>query len=181
MRISLHERDCIRQATFEVAGPGEPIGPRRQMQGVTRVKNAHPRRWGELTGSSVFPKTLRYTEEAMRRSAVLLVMLFAMLWQSMALARPGSTVNVMADFEHAALHWQGEGHHHHEDGSFHQDDSQASTFHVLSDHLTVTTALLPTSLHHLPPSDAARSGVLHDARVPDPFLDGPLRPPRSDA
>lgn len=145
------------------------------------VKHAHPQRWGYLNVSSVVPKTLRYTKTTMRRSAVLLVMMFAMLWQSMALARPGSTVNVMADLEHAALHWQGEAHHHHEDGSFHLDDSPSSTFHVLSDHLTVTTALLPTSSHHFLPGDAARCDVLNDVRVPDPFLDGPLRPPRSDA
>jgi len=114
----------------------------------------------------------------MRRSAILFVMLFAMLWQSVALARPGSTVNVLADLEHAALHLQEEGHHHHDDGTFHLDDSQASAFHVLSDHLTVTTALLPAVLHHFPPSTSSRPGGLHDARVPDPFLDGLLRPPR---
>lgn len=114
----------------------------------------------------------------MRRSAVLLVMLFAMLWQSVALARPGSTVNVLADLEHAALHWQEEGHHHHDDGSFHLDDSQASTFHILSDHLTVTTVLLAASSHHFPSSASARPCGLHDAPVPDPFLDGLLRPPR---
>jgi hypothetical protein len=105
-------------------------------------------------------------------------MLFAMLWQSVALARPGSTVNVVADLEHAALHWQEEGHHHHDDGSLHLDDSQASTFHVLSDHLTVTTALLPASSHHFPASASARPGGLRDASMPDPFLDGLLRPPR---
>lgn len=121
---------------------------------------------------------LRYTSAPMRRSAVLLAMLFAMLWQSVALARPGSTVNVLADLEHAALHWQEEGHHHHDDGSFHLDDSLASTFHILSDHLTVTTALLPASSHHFPPSASARPGGLQDTSVPDPFLDGLLRPPR---
>jgi hypothetical protein len=114
----------------------------------------------------------------MRRSLVLLVMLFAMFWQTVALARPGSTVNVMADLAHAALHWQGEAHHHHDDGTFHLDDSQASTFHVLSDHVTATTALLPAVAHHFPPNTSSRPGVLRDIRVPDPFLDGLLRPPR---
>jgi hypothetical protein len=105
-------------------------------------------------------------------------MLLAMLWQSLALARPGSTVNVLADLEHAALHWQGEGHHHHHDGAVHLDDSEASTLHVLSDHVMATTALLPAASHHFPPSTSARPGGLHDARVPDPFLDDLLRPPR---
>lgn len=115
----------------------------------------------------------------MRRTAILLVTLLAMLWQATALARPGSAVNVMADLEHAALHWQQEGHHHHEDGSVHLDDSQASTLHILGDQLTVTAALLPSSEQHFPPSAAGQPGIPGDARVPDPFLDGLLRPPRT--
>ena len=48
-------------------------------------------------------------------------MLLAMLWQSVALARVGSTVNVLVDLEQAALHWQDRtgqdrSHHHHDDG-----------------------------------------------------------------
>ena len=86
----------------------------------------------------------------MRRSAILFFMLFAMLWQSVALARVGSTVNVLADLEHAALHWQEEGHHHHDDGSYHLDDSNDSAQHVLSDHVTATTALLVTVSHDFP-------------------------------
>lgn len=117
----------------------------------------------------------------MRRLPVLLVLLFAMLWQSVALARPGSTINVLADLEHAALHWQQEGHHHHDDGTVSLDDSKDSRLHVLSDHVTATTALLPASSHHFPGSASAPPGSLHDARVPDPFLGGLLRPPRLHA
>jgi hypothetical protein len=108
-------------------------------------------------------------------------MLFAMLWQSVALARPGSTVNVLADPEHAALHWQQEEHHHHDDGSLQLDDSHASTLHLLSDHVAAHTALLPAVSHHFPPGTFPRPGRWHDARVPDPFLDGLLRPPRLHA
>ena len=102
-----------------------------------------------------------------------------MLWQSVALARVGSTVNVLADLEHAALHWQEEGHHHHDDGSYHLDDSNDSAHHVLSDHVTATTALLVTALHDFPPLGSAAPGGLHEPCVPDPTLDGLLRPPRS--
>ncbi|EHR71570.1 hypothetical protein BurJ1DRAFT_2744 [Burkholderiales bacterium JOSHI_001] len=114
----------------------------------------------------------------MRRSAVLLVMLFAMLWQSVALARPGSTVNALADLEHAALHWQEEGHHHHEDGSYHLDDSNESVQHVLIDHVSVTAAILITPSHEFPPLGSAVPGGLREASVPEPDLEGPLRPPR---
>lgn len=106
-------------------------------------------------------------------------MLFAMFWQSVAMARPGSTINLLADLGHAVLHWQHEAHHHHEDGSVHLDDSQAATFHVLSDQLTVTTALIPTVSHHFPPSASEPPGGIHGARVPEPVLDGLLRPPRA--
>lgn len=106
-------------------------------------------------------------------------MLFAMLWQSVGLARVGSTVNALGDLEHAALHWQEEGHHHHEDGSYHQDDSNDSARHLLSDHVTVTTALLVTGSHDFPSLGSTAPGGVHATPAPNPTLDGLLRPPRS--
>ena len=117
----------------------------------------------------------------MRSSLVLLALLFAMLWQSVALARVGSTVNVLADLEHAALHWQEEGHHHHDDGSYHLDDSNESAQHVLADHAGATVALMAAASHELAPLASAAPGGLHERLVPDPALDGLLRPPRSRA
>ena len=114
----------------------------------------------------------------MRRTAILIAMLFAMLWQSVALARVGSTVNVLADLEHAALHWQEEQHHHHDDGSYHLDDSKDSVQHVLCDHVTANGALLLTASHDFPPLGSAAPEGLHERLVPDPPLDGLLRPPR---
>jgi hypothetical protein len=115
----------------------------------------------------------------MHRSAVLAVMLFAMLWQSVAMARVGSTVNALADLEHATLHWQEEGHHHHEDGSYHQDDSKESVQHVVTDHLNASLALAAASSHDFPPLGSAAPDGLHERLVPSPALDGLLRPPRS--
>lgn len=123
-------------------------------------------------------KLLRYTRLAMRRTAVLLVMLFAMLWQSLALARAGSTVNALADLEHAVLHWQEEGHHHHEDGSYHLDDSNESVQHVLSDQVGATAALMLAASRDFLPMGSAAPGGLHDTAVPNPTHDGLLRPPR---
>ena len=117
----------------------------------------------------------------MSRLVVLLVVLFAMLWQSVALARVGSTVNVIADLEHAALHWQEESHHHHEDGSYHLDDSKESGQHVLCDHVCATAALIPSSPHVFSSLGSTAPGGLHETLVPDPTLDGLLRPPRSRA
>jgi hypothetical protein len=114
----------------------------------------------------------------MRRSAILLVMLFAMLWQSVAMARIGSTVNALSDLEHVTLHLLGEAHHHHEDGSYHQDDSKESMQHVVTDHLNASLALAASSSHDFPPLGSAVPGGLREAAVPEPDIEGPLRPPR---
>lgn len=105
-------------------------------------------------------------------------MLFAMLWQTVALARAGSTVNALADMEHAALHWQEEGHHHHEDGSYHRDDSPESVQHVIADHVSASAALLVSTSHDFPPSASAVPGGLQKAPVPEPDPENLLRPPR---
>jgi hypothetical protein len=114
----------------------------------------------------------------MRRSAVLFVILFGMLWQSLALARVGSTVNVLADAEHAALHWHGESHHHHGDGSYHLDDSKESVQHVVTDHLSASLAMTTPSSQNFAPLGSAAHGGLHETGVSNPTLDGLLRPPR---
>ena len=115
----------------------------------------------------------------MRRTAVLLVMLLAMFWQSVALARLGSTVNALADREHTALHWHEVGHHHLDDGSLQLDDSKESAQHVLSDHLSATAALLVPTAHDFPSLGSVAPADLHATRVPNPTLDGLLRPPRA--
>ena len=117
----------------------------------------------------------------MRRSAVLFVMLFAIFWQSVAMARVGSTVNAMADLEHATLHWQEKAHHHHEDGSYHLDDSKESVQHGVMDNLNAPLALAAASTHNFPPLGLAAPSGLHEPLVPSPALAGLFRPPRSRA
>lgn len=116
----------------------------------------------------------------MRRSAILIAMLFAVLWQSVALARAGITVEALADLEHAVLHWQNEGHHHHDDGSFHVGDSEESARHLMADHVSVPALLLHATAPLLRLDEDAPG--LRGVHVrPHPFLDGPLRPPRLSA
>lgn len=114
----------------------------------------------------------------MRRTLVLLAVLFAMLWKSVALARTGSSVNVLGDLEHAAPHWQEEGHHHHDYGSYHVDDSNESVQHVVADHLTASAALTGSTDPDFPPAPSESPSGLHERPAPHPFLDGLLRPPR---
>ena len=114
----------------------------------------------------------------MQRFAVLLVVLFAMLWQTVGMARVASPVNALADKEHTALHWLEEGHHHHEDGSYHADDSKESVPHMLCDHGCATLALLVSAPHNFPPLGSATPGGPRMAPVSDPDPEGLLRPPR---
>jgi len=108
-------------------------------------------------------------------------MLIAMLWQSVAMGGIGSTVNALADLEHATLHWQEESHHHHEDGSYHLDDSNESMQHVVTDNLSASLAMVAPSSHDFPPLGSAAPRGLHETAVPTPTLDGLLRPPRARA
>lgn len=117
----------------------------------------------------------------MRRSLVLLVMLFAMLWQSVALARIGSTVNPLADMQHAALHWQGESHHHHDDGSYQLDDSNESTQHMAAENLCFSLVIETPPSHDFPLLGTTAPGGLREIPAPNPPIDGLLRPPRSRA
>lgn len=99
---------------------------------------------------------------------------FAMASQGVGLCHAGA-----ADLGHATLHWEGALHHHPDDsGTYHQDDSEESVQHVLSDMGANAPALLHTQLvphfSERPPSPAVTS----DSAGPALYLDCPRRPPR---
>lgn len=114
----------------------------------------------------------------MRRLAVLVLVLFAMLWQSVSMARVGATLNPRSDLAHLTLHLQGQSHHHHEDGSYHLDDSSESKQHMATDHQGASMVMEASSAHGVYSPRSAAPGGLHDTVAPDPTLDGLLRPPR---
>lgn len=117
----------------------------------------------------------------MRRSGFIVVLLFAMLCQSLALARTGSMLGAVADLPHFELHWQDEGHHHHEGGSNHFDDSAESVQHLVSDHVTASDGPLTgvSSSVHRALSTTPRPG--DEEPGPHPLLDGAFKPPRLTA
>lgn len=117
----------------------------------------------------------------MRRTAVIVTMLLAMLWQSLALARIGSPVNALADLAHAALHWQGAAHLHMADGTYELDSSSDAIQHVVTDHTSASLALATSPSPAVLPASSAAPDNLHGTAVPDPLLDGLLRPPRHRA
>jgi len=81
---------------------------------------------------------------------------------------------------HAVAHDENILHHHHEDdGSVHYDASEKSLAHAQDHHSCAQPAdlLLPALI--VPPEQLLSSVVVPAAQsLPEPFLDGPRKPPR---
>ncbi|WP_157991576.1 hypothetical protein [Caldimonas tepidiphila] len=110
-------------------------------------------------------------------AALLLVALLP--WQSLAWAADTACEHGVHEASHAVAHWLGEAHHHHDDGSVHEDDSVESLLHLHADSHLNSVSVLPaelTWLPSLPPSKGPPS--LHSSLHPAPFLEGLRRPPR---
>lgn len=120
-----------------------------------------------------------YTKR-MKRTSVLILLLLAMLWQSVDLVRAGATPDRLADLQHAMLHWQDEGHHHHDDGGLHLDDSGDAVGHVMADNVNAS-AMLPHVSPQVPDFDGGDLRVREPRAGPSPYLDGLMRPPRLTA
>ncbi len=121
------------------------------------------------------------------RAATLLVLAFSLLWQAIAMAAPGSSVNLLDDATHGVLHWKSVPHHHLDDepgheqdhgmDGWHTDDSDESVHHVMADPSGGMGALPSTEplwLHRSHTRPASHRTPSHES----PCLDGPLRPPR---
>jgi hypothetical protein len=113
----------------------------------------------------------------MRRTLVLFVVLFATLFQAVGMAR-GLGLNAYGDIAHAGLHWQERGHHHHHDGTIHQDESNDSVQHIIADQVNAPSALLAGTGPNLMPPAHLLPLDAESLRLPHPYLDGLLRPPR---
>jgi len=123
-----------------------------------------------------------------RRVAILWLTMAALLWQPLALAQlslpaqSSSSVSSAGEgLTHALLHWLDLGHHHHDDGGVHLDDSAEARAHAAADPLCQPSLHLgggDTALSL--PRDAAPHVPAARALGP-PFLEGPLRPPRLNA
>lgn len=116
----------------------------------------------------------------MRKRLTTLLLLFLSLWQvASAAGLSGAWLEAGSAPDHAAVHWQGEAHHHDDHGGIHADDSQDSIQHMMAD----------CSFHHLavfqaPSVVALESPTQHVPQTaqslpPPPYLDGLRRPPRS--
>jgi hypothetical protein len=119
---------------------------------------------------------------AMRRSACLLFLLLSLLWQSVATAGGRLLPELAEDAEHAALHWQDQAHHHHDDGSYETHDAGdgGTDAHVHFDG-AAGGAALPVASPRDPGSVAAGvPAFFYLLTLPSP-PGGRRRPPRTAA
>jgi hypothetical protein len=117
----------------------------------------------------------------MPRRFVAFMAMVALLWQSVAMAPAGFLPGILADVQHVVLHWQDEGHHHHADGSWHVDESTESVQHAAADHVGSAPALHSTVTLHWAHMASQSPPAAGSSAISAPFLESPLRPPRSTA
>jgi hypothetical protein len=125
----------------------------------------------------------RLNSAPMCRRLTIFFMMLCMCWQALAFA--GSAV-VLADADelaHAVMHFEGEAHHHDDHASLdeagiHQDDSPASTQHLMDEACVFAPALIPVVHLPLPALQPDLPVATIATAAPPPFLDGLERPPR---
>lgn len=122
-------------------------------------------------------RTYDYTG-AMHRTLILLLLVMAALWQTIAIGGQVRAYGNSQDTAHAMLHWEGRAHHHHADGSVTQDDSSESVQHVVADACLSAPAVWSAVCLLLPPFEAARPVAADESFGLGPHLAGPRRPPR---
>lgn len=134
-------------------------------------------RWHRPPGNAAAVFNLPVILLQMRRTLAVVVLLAAMLWQTLAIGEAGAPRAHSDDRAHAALHWQDIGHHHH-DGGYHLDDSDESAQHLVADGALTFLALWSDALpladdsRPLPPVPSA------EAAIPEPNPERIKRPPR---
>lgn len=113
----------------------------------------------------------------MIRRWLALVLLALQMLPALALV-PGQSDAVALEIDHAFVHQSGQGHHHDDTLAFEIDEGGAALTHAHHD--TGHHVALPLAIPELrlpSPEPPARLMFL-GGRVPDPHLEGPLRPPR---
>ena len=115
----------------------------------------------------------------MARKLLTFALLVALMGQSVLMARAGMSLDFLADLQHAVMHWQGVGHHHHDDGGYHQDDSSESVQHMIADYVMGSPALVAEISTCFSAVGSSAPASQRAQFVANPFLEGPLRPPRS--
>lgn len=108
-------------------------------------------------------------------------LLFAIVWQTLAMVSPLSIAAKSMEYEHAVLHMHASDHHHHDDGSLHLDVLDNASSHLHPDSSVSTSGVLPGGIVHGLMAPLAGPAADTAAGGPSPCLDGLLRPPRHRA
>lgn len=114
----------------------------------------------------------------MVRRWFVLVLLALQLLPALALV-PGQAKALTLEIDHALVHQSGEGHHHDDTLAFEFDDDGAAVPHAHHD--TGHHSALPLDIPdlRLPSVEPSAQRMFLGSRLPDPHLEGPLRPPRT--
>ncbi|MBT9528525.1 MAG: hypothetical protein IV105_24960 [Rhizobacter sp.] len=114
----------------------------------------------------------------MLRRWFILVLLALQLLPAMALV-PGQADSLTLEIDHALVHQSGQGHHHDDTLAFQLDDDDAPLPHAHHD--TGHHSALPLDIldMRLPSAEPSVRVAFMGGRLPNPHLEGPLRPPRT--
>ena len=114
----------------------------------------------------------------MNRTLRSLFLIFAILWQSMAMLSPLSIEKIAASIDHGVLHSQEATHHHHDDASAHIEDTAEGLHHQHADSGMSALGLLPTITLALSLAAPQAFVAALSATRSSTTLEGLLRPPR---
>lgn len=115
----------------------------------------------------------------MRHSRKALLSIAVMLWQTLAWMTPFAVQAHSEQFTHMAVHQQGMDHHHHDDASLDLSSDSDSSLHFHADNGFQPAELnVLAARFEIPPLDSTPAAVQPN-EPPTVFLDGLLRPPRS--
>jgi hypothetical protein len=118
----------------------------------------------------------------MRKAPTIFLLVISLLWHTFAMTHVGLQYDHGDGAAHVALHLEKEPHHHHDDGTFHQDDSDESVQHVYADACASTAGFVPTHSPTIARDGCAVAGASAAPTAHDsPILEGPRRPPRTSA
>lgn len=107
-----------------------------------------------------------------------LILLAALLWQSLGMLGTFSVNQRAGEFEHLTIHVQEADHHHHADHSLHMDVDESNMQHFHADAGSGGNGLLASTSTNLFDLSAMRLPDAPASLWLSPTLEGPLRPPQ---
>lgn len=112
------------------------------------------------------------------RRLICILLLMCLPLQSFAVQGGSLLFESDSSLAHELAHDERVQHHHEDDGSVHYDDSNESAQHIQDHSSSPQPAYLPIPKLPAAPEQLVSVAKTEFARfIPEPFLDGPLRPP----